>query len=384
MRKFFVGLAAASVLVSGASMAGNDGFDDRIYGGILLNRIDTNKTDPNRQINDSRDGVKVLVGKQFTQHLGLEAFGSFNEFGQFGPNEPQLTKEASVGVDGLFYPLHGCPRVFKPFIKGGLGYTAYNSDGDGDLNANVGVGAFWKLNDRGVSIRTDAGGRYLFSDGSIQDTGDGVYELVLSAGITVPFGNAPKWADCPEYTGTPSVDKVMHLPEQGEKEGMAETAEAPAQKPAAEEAAEMPMTKDADGDGVADADDRCPGTPAGAKVDINGCPVPETVVIYFAFDSAELNAAAKAALDRVAANLNNKTFVVAIANGHADHTGTEEYNMGLSQRRANSVADYLKAKGVGGNMIRTRAYGESRPAADNSTPLGRAKNRRVEINLLRQ
>ena len=107
-------------------------------------------------------------------------------------------------------------------------------------------------------------------------------------------------------------------------------------------------------------------------------------MIYFAFDSAELNSAAKAALDRVAANLTNRNFVVAIANGHADATGTEEYNMGLSERRAASVANYLTSKGVGASQVRQRAYGETRPAASDDTEIGRAKNRRVEINLLRQ
>ena len=86
----------------------------------------------------------------------------------------------------------------------------------------------------------------------------------------------------------------------------------------------------------------------------------------------------------VAANLKERDFVVAIANGHADRTGTEAYNLDLSKRRANSVADYLRAQGVGANQIRTRAFGESRPLNAGETPAQRARNRRVEINLIEE
>ncbi|MBB5517343.1 OmpA family protein [Amphiplicatus metriothermophilus] len=65
--------------------------------------------------------------------------------------------------------------------------------------------------------------------------------------------------------------------------------------------------------------------------------------------------------------------------GHADSTGSEEYNLQLSQRRALSVANYLAAQGVAPARLNAVGYGESRPIADNATPQGRALNRRVEI-----
>jgi outer membrane protein OmpA-like peptidoglycan-associated protein len=107
-------------------------------------------------------------------------------------------------------------------------------------------------------------------------------------------------------------------------------------------------------------------------------------VIYFAFDSAALNGAARKALDVVANNLNQRSYVVAIANGHADRTGTEAYNQALSQRRANAVADYLGSQGVSKNQLRTRAFGETRPVNAGETPEQRARNRRVEINLVEE
>jgi len=67
--------------------------------------------------------------------------------------------------------------------------------------------------------------------------------------------------------------------------------------------------------------------------------------------------------------------------GHTDSTGSEQYNQQLSERRANTVAQYLRSKGVLDTRIATVGYGESRPIASNDTPEGRALNRRVELTL---
>jgi len=75
----------------------------------------------------------------------------------------------------------------------------------------------------------------------------------------------------------------------------------------------------------------------------------------------------------------NKT-VVEVA-GHTDSTGAAEYNQKLSERRANSVAQYLESQGLANNRVVTVGAGESRPVADNATPQGRQANRRVELTL---
>lgn len=67
--------------------------------------------------------------------------------------------------------------------------------------------------------------------------------------------------------------------------------------------------------------------------------------------------------------------------GHADWTGTEQYNQGLSERRAASVQNYLVKKGIDESRITTRGFGETKPIADNKTREGRAKNRRVEVKV---
>ena len=68
-------------------------------------------------------------------------------------------------------------------------------------------------------------------------------------------------------------------------------------------------------------------------------------------------------------------------NGYTDSTGSADYNEQLSQRRANSVGNYLIQSGVGANRISAVGFGESNPIASNSTPEGRAQNRRVEVQI---
>jgi OOP family OmpA-OmpF porin len=71
----------------------------------------------------------------------------------------------------------------------------------------------------------------------------------------------------------------------------------------------------------------------------------------------------------------------AALSGHTDNVGTEAYNQKLSERRVEAVRDYVVKKGVDGGRISGEGFGESKPIADNRTKEGRAKNRRVEINV---
>lgn len=143
--------------------------------------------------------------------------------------------------------------------------------------------------------------------------------------------------------------------------------------------------KDSDGDGVADYMDKCPGTPAGAKVDAEGCEIVGDIVInvtadHFDFDSAALKPAMMAELDDVASRVmaspgDEQLHLI----GHTDSTGPAAYNQGLSERRAQSAADYLVSQGVSSANISTSGSGETEPVASNGTRDGRAQNRRVEI-----
>ncbi|WP_431023289.1 OmpA family protein [Halomonas sp. H5] len=114
-------------------------------------------------------------------------------------------------------------------------------------------------------------------------------------------------------------------------------------------------------------------------------PVVLSSEVNFAFDSAELTPAARTTLDDVARRLTenerSQDIRVHIA-GHTDSRGSDQYNLGLSQRRADSVRDYLISRGVAGNRLVARGFGEERPVASNETDAGRAENRRVELDVL--
>jgi OOP family OmpA-OmpF porin len=134
---------------------------------------------------------------------------------------------------------------------------------------------------------------------------------------------------------------------------------------------------DADGDGVCDDVDQCPGTPKGARVGANGCWIIGEVL--FDFDKSIVKPEWYQLLDEVADILNANSGLRVILEGHTDSVGTEAYNIGLSKRRAASVKAYLEAKGIAQDRLASVGYGEEKPAASNDTKEGRALNRRTEI-----
>jgi OOP family OmpA-OmpF porin len=115
-------------------------------------------------------------------------------------------------------------------------------------------------------------------------------------------------------------------------------------------------------------------------------PVKEKVTMAaetnFDFDKAVLKPEGKARLDDLVGKLKAVNLEVVIAIGHTDSIGTNAYNQKLSVRRANAVKAYLVSKGIEANRIYTEGKGETQPVADNRTKEGRAKNRRVDIEVV--
>lgn len=103
---------------------------------------------------------------------------------------------------------------------------------------------------------------------------------------------------------------------------------------------------------------------------------------FFDFDKATLKPAGKAKLDDLVGKVKGINLEVIIAVGHTDSVGSDVYNQKLSVKRAESVKAYLVSKGIEKNRIYTEGKGEKQPVADNKTNEGRAKNRRVEIEVV--
>jgi OOP family OmpA-OmpF porin len=102
----------------------------------------------------------------------------------------------------------------------------------------------------------------------------------------------------------------------------------------------------------------------------------------FDFDRAVIRPEGKTKLDELVAQISKITLEVVIAVGHTDSVGTDAYNNKLGERRAQAVKAYLISRGIERNRVYTESKGESRPVADNQTKEGRAKNRRVEIEVV--
>ncbi len=103
---------------------------------------------------------------------------------------------------------------------------------------------------------------------------------------------------------------------------------------------------------------------------------------FFDFDKAVLKPEARAKLDDLVEKVKGINLEVIIAVGHADAVGSDAYNQRLSVRRAEAVKGYLVTKGIEKNRVYTEGKGEKSPVADNKTAEGRAKNRRVEIEVV--
>lgn len=104
--------------------------------------------------------------------------------------------------------------------------------------------------------------------------------------------------------------------------------------------------------------------------------------VSFAINSSFLNDAAKRELDKLARALEAYPNVTLLIEGHTDATGTPEYNLQLSEKRARSVRDYLISKGIAKSRFTVEGHGQSQPVAPNNTAEGRKKNRRVEITIV--
>jgi OOP family OmpA-OmpF porin len=148
--------------------------------------------------------------------------------------------------------------------------------------------------------------------------------------------------------------------------------------------------KDEDNDNVPDCFDDCLQTSAGIEVDEKGCgkkgDVFTTIIasdVTFGFDQASLTLQGKAALSELARSITQQIDYIQNVEivGHTDDIGSKPYNQNLSEKRAKAVVDYLVTEGVLAAKVTQRGEGETRPIADNATKVGRAKNRRVEINI---
>ncbi|SDN13407.1 OmpA family protein [Vreelandella arcis] len=228
---------------------------------------------------------------------------------------------------------------------------------------------------------------YASSSSSDEDTGAAIG---ATAGATIgsmlcaDSTPAPETPQCPGYAGEIPAGAAVDAegcPLDSDNDGVPDFRDQCPGTPAGVEVNADGCPLDSDNDGVPDYRDQCPNTPAGVEVNSLGCP--DSVVLQevnFEFDSAQLTSEARNVLNGVAERLVNNPGVRVRIEGHTDSVGSNQYNMDLSQARAESVTSYLASRGVDANRMMAEGFGEEQPIATNDTEAGRAENRRVELD----
>ena len=290
-----------------------------------------------------------------------ERFGLFGDFR--GWDFPKAMEDVTEAVSGFTADENFWGYSFSGGITYFLGAKDSDKDGVKDKNDDC--------PDTPLGVEVDARGCPLDSDG------DGV----------------PDYLDeCPNTPAGAPVD-AQGCPLDSDGDGVPDYMDNCPNTPAGAPVDAQGCPLDSDGDGVPDYLDRCPNTPRGTEVDAQGCPIPEPepeVIsytfedVYFDFDQATLKPEGQAKLREIGAILITIADADIEVHGHTDSTGPEEYNMGLSHRRAVAVQTFLleNFSALSESQFTVRDFGETQPIATNDTREGRAQNRRVEIKLI--
>jgi OmpA-OmpF porin, OOP family len=363
-RKQLCALIALSL--GGAATAQAQDYDDRWYvnpyiGGYF--------NDEDRLSDDGTVLFGMGIGKYISSNAAIDVFVDRT---QRGANEAgRLLLGTDDSMDSTMYGV--AVRFFfgdadwRPYLMGGAGLINHTNGAEEgwDPGFQIGAGIQNSLTDR-VAFRGEVGYRYDMDGDSIPGE-DNYGDWMINLGVTIALGGAEE-----------VVEEVR--------------------EEVREEVAATPCSSlDDDKDGVNNCDDKCPNTAAGQIVGPDGC-TQDVVIdlrgVEFKFDRPstgetdiaptlkEPSSEGIAILDQAVDVLNRYPQVRVEVAGHTDAIGTDEYNQGLSERRARIVYDYLTAKGVdAGRLAGPVGYGEARPIDTNDTKEGRQRNRRTELDV---
>lgn len=347
----------------------------------------------NLRRNDSGLGATVYLGLPANQFLASElSFFGVRADNQVGTS---FDKQWGGGIDLVVTPFQRKQR-FVPFVLIGSGvqYDDRRVNQGSHTFANAGGGFLYDLSQDGlVSLRVD-GKRIRANDDDVVAGRDNLWDTRVNAGIQVAFRPDPVPVIVVQTPPLPPVgdadgDGVPDDRDQcpGTVPGrLVNNVGCPAEPPPPPTPPPAPV--DSDQDGVLDNVDACPSTPFGFKVDERGCAIKAAKIVLrdinFEFNKSTLTAGARTSLDKVAEGLRGQPSMSLVIEGHTDSVGGDPYNLKLSKQRAASAKAYLVEQGIEARRLDTNGYGESQPVASNKTPDGRAENRRVEFKVTQQ
>ena len=320
-------------------------------------------------------------------------------------------------------------HLFNPFITAGIGVGNYNiSDNERAFvpYAPVGLGIQMNINSHAYVFLQ---GNYRFSFDDKKLDNNTFYSLGFAQTICYAKPSTPPTPPPPpdqDGDGVPdSIDECPTQPGSAALNGCPDRDgdgipdkddKCPDQKGVAKYFG-CPIP-DTDGDGINDEEDKCPNVPGVAKY--FGCPIPDTdgdgvndeedkcptipgprsnrgcpevreevkkrlsfaaTAIQFETGKATIKKTSHKLLDEIVDIMNEYTDYDMTISGHTDNTGKADRNQILSEERAASVKSYLESKGISASRLSSKGFGQDQPVADNKTAAGRAKNRRVEMDL---
>lgn len=347
--------------------------------------------DDSQRNSDNGMGGYLSFGAPVNQLIGYEVSGFYHGFDSDGPTGAEW-KDYGLKLDGLFF--YSRNASFSPYFGLGVGVAKTKLEtapagGSTDPFADIGLGFLSYLKSTDLGFRADVRYRWINPDNF---PGVGNFgEPVVRVGLVVPIGERGAGSDESSLPPGSRISAGKITPNDADGDGVLNDADKCPGTPAGWliDATGCPI--DSDHDGVPDNLDKCPGTAPGVAVDAKGCPVSGAAAgpnrsfenVNFAYDKSDLTDYAKALLDNTAnviGGLVQKYPSLKIdVSGHTDWVGTDAYNQALSERRANTVKSYLTRKGVDAARINTSAFGETKPIAPNETEEGRALNRRTEV-----
>lgn len=263
--------------------------------------------------------------------------------------DPKTGSSTELDIDhwkiDLLYGLDFDIGPLDTFLVGGVG--TFNVQGENGTALDIGAGVSYDLTDS-ITWRT-AARRFSYRDRDGEDV-----DIGIETTLVFRFGGSRR-------SSPPAAVAVPQDP-------------APA----------APVVVDTDGDGVPDNRDDCPDTPRNYAVDDRGCPIPVEEIarveleINFEFDRSEVRPQYISEIQEIAEFMQQYSDVIVELEGHTDSDGDEDYNQGLSERRANAVRQVLIDQfNIQASRVTALGYGESRPVASNNNAAGKAQNRRV-------
>lgn len=360
------------------------------FGGLQFFRSDLNR----KTVQTTNFGAGIEYALIPFWSLGAQ-YGYTTVEGDVDPFETQIH---SLGLKNFFnfnrlYADHRLSEVLNPFATFGFGYDFFNyespnvefSDTESYLSFGLGLGVF-------VSEGVELFGQVDYHLGSNQfdNKRERYYRSLLtkpSAGIRIHFGQSgtKRLSSAPSRGGVPESVRQEMRQELNTTEEQLRNAEQKAEQQQEEIARlqqELEAQKEQYEERLQETEDCCNELEKLKRTQLEVEFEGELTGVNFAFDSSELLPDARPILNNAVRLLRTHPDVDVEIQGHTDSVGTEEYNQNLSQRRAESVRQYLISQGISADRLSTVGYGESQPITTNETPEGQAMNRRVVLIIL--